>query len=367
MQRSSNTNALSHSEVLSAIRAEGDVTTFFVQGQPGIGKSDLLRQIDTSADAVAIMVDCPNFEPGDLMVPVISENKTTVKFALNELLGMHTGKRIIMCLDEFAKSNPSVQASLLPLAYERRLGSTYLPRSSIVYATSNEDDDAVGDAMHAHAWNRMCCVTLAAPTHEEWAQWATANKVSAELVAFANAYPMLFEHYASPGASNNPYIFNPKTGNTRTYVSPRSLARCTPTINALRSKEVSLKTAHAVLAGKIGEAAALELRSYIEVGVNIPDAATILNSPDEARATMRSLSGSACFVLAANIAQAAEKDTATRLVMFLHSLNEEALSLALLLMMKANSRAATGLAMDMNKIPELKAAVQDLMALRSLM
>lgn len=366
MQRSSNTNALSHAEVLSAIRSEGDVTTFFVQGQPGIGKSALMRQIDTSQDAVAIMVDCPNFEPGDLMVPVISENKTTVKFALNELLGMHTGKRIIMCLDEFAKANPSVQASLLPLAYERRLGSTYLPRNSVVYATSNEDDDAVGDAMHAHAWNRMCCITLAAPTHTEWALWATENQVSPELVAFANAYPMLFEHYTAPGASNNPYIFNPKTGNTRTYVSPRSLARCTLTINALRDKRIGLNTAHAVLAGKIGEAAAVELRSYIEVGARIPTADDILNNADAARAVMRELSGSACFVLAANIAQAAKKETATRLVMFLRSLNEEALSLALQLTMQANTQAATGLAMDMNKVPELKAAVQELMALRSL-
>jgi len=352
--------ALSHAEVRSALAAEGATTTFFVQGAPGIGKSALLTSFDPDT-YMPVMVDCPNFEPGDLMVPVISEDKTTVKYAINELLQLSQGKALVMCLDELAKASPSVQASLLPLIYERRLGSTHLPEGSIVFATSNEDEDNVGDVMHAHAWNRMCSVTLRSPTHNEWVEWAAASNVAPEIVAFAQAYPMMFEHYSNPGAESNPYVFNPKTGVTRSYVSPRSLARCTPTVNARREGALSDRTAAAVIAGKIGQAAAAELATYMAVGMQMPTAVEVAADPDGSKARMSKLSTSAYFVLAVSLAQAVSKDNAVAFTEFLHSANEEALSLFLVLASK-NPQAF----MAFSSSPRLKPIIADLARLRTL-
>lgn len=323
--------ALSHAELLSCLLAEGTETTFFVVGAPGIGKSSILRQLP---DYTPVMVDCAQFEPGDLMLPVVSEDKTTVRYALHDILQMNSGRPIALCLDELAKAAPSVQASLLPLIYERRLGSTRVPDGSIVFGTSNEDDDGVGDALHAHAWNRLCPVVLRAPTPEEWITWAAPAGVAPEIVAFARAYPAMFEHYSSPGSESNPYIFNPKTGRTRSYVSPRSLARCTPTVRARHAGTITVNAAQATLSGKIGSAAAAELSAYLDTGAQLPSTELILTDPDQARAVMTRLSTSATFILAVSLAQSAKADSAVPFVTFMDTLNEEATALFFTLVMK---------------------------------
>lgn len=268
-------------QAANLIRTCGSTNTLILRGQPGIGKSDLLKTLARALpDYFVGYVDVANLDLGDLGMPVIDRERMVTHYAPNARFGISPDQTrpVLLMLDELGKASRPVLNMLLPVILEHRIGDIPLPVGSIVFATTNLDTDGVGDNIPAHAYNRMTELKVMNPTADEWLQWAGANDVAPEIMAFAKQTPEVFDCYAYMDRSDkNPYIFNPLTGNTRTFCSPRSLAKASHIVS---QRDVLGDAMLPALAGTIGEPAARQMEALINLADQLPLFDTIVAHPD---------------------------------------------------------------------------------------
>ena len=274
---------LNHSEITDLICFTGDTNTVLVRGPTGIGKSSLLQMVlDRKRKSVPNMVgayiDCANLSFGDTMMPVINKDDRCTGFYPNEHFKLHLGVPVCIMLDEYLKGTRDVKNMLLPLMLERRLGSTVLHKDSLVFASSNLQEEGLGDDMQAHVRNRITEVELRSPTSEEWCAWGMENGAHATLLAFAHEFSQIFQSYRDDTDGSNPYIYNPKKVQ-RAVCTPRSLFKC----NSILANRTSLSSAtlHAALSGTVGVNTANSMMTFVNLEESLPDYKEILANPSK--------------------------------------------------------------------------------------
>lgn len=272
------------SQAATLIRNIGSTNTLLLRGQPGIGKSSILSDLKRELpDYQVCYIDVANLDLGDLGMPVIDRDTMTTSYAPNVRFGVGRGQNqpVVLMLDELGKASRPVLNMLLPVILEHRIGDVELPTGSIVFGTTNLDTDGVGDNIPAHAFNRMTVVNVANPTSSEWLDWASNNGVSPEVMAFAKQYPQVFDCYTDLDKKDkNPYIFNPLTGNTRAFCSPRSLAKAS---NIVAQRDALGTALLPALAGTVGEAAARDMEALVNLADQLPSFDSILKDPKKAK------------------------------------------------------------------------------------
>jgi len=270
-------------QATTLIATNGHTNTVLLRGQPGIGKTAILQSLaKMMPDYLPCYVDCANLDLGDVAMPVVDREIMATSYAPNKRFGVHKGQTrpVLLMLDELGKAARPVMNMLLPTIHERRVGDAALPTGSIVFATTNLDTDGVGDNIPAHAYNRMTVVRVANPTADEWVQWGAANHVAPEVMAFAKQYPQVFECYADlDKETRNPYIFDPRHGNTKAFASPRSLEA---TSHLIKNRHVYGDALMAHLAGTVGEATARDMEAFVHLADRVPTFERIVKDPTKA-------------------------------------------------------------------------------------
>jgi len=257
-------------------------TRFLLQGEPGIGKSSLLKHIADSLGYECAYIDVPNMDLGDIAMPVIDHESRTTRYYPNARFKVHEGKPLVIMLDEFTKGADPVKNMLHPMLEKvnPRLGDLTLPsdgeKQTIVFLTGNLSTDGVGDSLKAHSRNRLVPVTIQKPDAEEWIEWALNKGLEAEVIAWVNRFPHVLASYTDPAQGDNPYIFNPRKP-MNAFVSPRSLETAS---NIVRSrKHNDADTVIAALTGAIGESGARDLQAYIEFSDQLPTWEATIKDP----------------------------------------------------------------------------------------
>jgi hypothetical protein len=258
-------------------------TRFMLRGEPGIGKSSLLESIAKGLGYDYAYIDVPNLDLGDIAMPVIDHETKTTRYYPNARFGIHTGKPMVIMLDEFSKGADPVKNMLHPMLEKAnpRLGDIPLDKNqTVVFLTGNLSTDGVGDTMKAHSLNRIVPLTISKPTSEEWIEWGMNNDIEPEVLAWVNRFPHAMASYTDAGQGDNPYIFNPKRAQVA-FVSPRSLATAS---NIVRTrKQNDSDSVIAALAGAIGESAARDMQAYIEFSDQLPSWENIIAGPATAK------------------------------------------------------------------------------------
>lgn len=275
---------LNLSQTANAIATIGHNTTLILRGEPGVGKSAILKTLAQKFTDYHIgYIDCANLDLGDIAMPVIDKVKMVTNYAPNARFGVGIGddRPVIIMLDELGKASRSVLNMLLPVILEKRLGDRPMPHGSIVFATTNLDTDGVGDNIPAHAYNRMTEIIVPKPTVKEWLMWSSENDIDPTVMATVKQMPEFLDSYVDMKAEDkNPYIFNPLTGNTRNFVSPRSLEKAS---NIIKARSMLGDSVLALLAGTIGEPAARQMEAIINLSEQVPDYDSIVKNPDAAK------------------------------------------------------------------------------------
>jgi hypothetical protein len=296
------------SQAATLIRNVGTTNTVILRGQPGVGKSAILKSLAAELpDYLPCYIDCANLDLGDLGMPVIDRETMVTNYAPNARFGVGKGQNrpVLMMLDEVGKASRPVLNMLLPVILEHRIGDVELPTGSIVFATTNLDTDGVGDNIPAHAYNRMTEIVIANPTCDEWLQWAADNDVAPEMMAFAKQNPEVFQCYTDLNKNDkNPYIFNPLTGNTRTFCSPRSMEKGS---NIIKARGVLGDAFLPALAGTMGESAAQLLVALTNLADSLPLYENIVNDPHKTKVPKDDAVG-AMFILAFMLANRVTAD-----------------------------------------------------------
>ena len=272
-------NTVSIKELRTLVPLIGSELTPIIQSEPGCGKTSLLSMIreDLGEGYDYIYVDCPVKDMQDIGMVIPNHETKTLQYYVAELFKLDSPKPKVILLDEFMKSPKLLQVIFTRLMLERMVGDSPLPKGSIVFGTSNNASDGVGDNMLAHAGNRVCIVRMAKPSVNEWLEWASANGISRVVRAWVTMFPRSLASYIDGNQEDNPYIFKPNMSGL-SFVSPRSLAKCDVIV---KNRDVlGENSTMCGLAGTIGHSAAGDMSAFLSLEKSLADVKDIIKKPD---------------------------------------------------------------------------------------
>jgi hypothetical protein len=267
------------SDCVDIIKSIGHELTPIIVSEPGVGKSSILKTLEQEMGTDEydfIYVDCPVKDMMDIAASIPNHQTKTLEYYVSALLKAGNGKKKVIMLDEFMKSPKLMQVIWTRLMLEKSWGDVQLPDGSIVFGTSNNASDGVGDSMLAHAANRVCLIEMAKPSADEWNLWASKNRVARAIRAWVAMNPRVMKSYTDPEQGDNPYIFKP-SGTTKSFASPRSLAKASVIVN--NRDKMSENAMTSALAGTIGEAAAKSMAAFIALEGRLVSYQDVMKDP----------------------------------------------------------------------------------------
>ena len=345
-------SSLSLNEFANAIATVGDKVTIIGQGEPGIGKSAMLKTVAARfPDYEVAYIDCTLLDLGDFALPYTelasgdagAAGLKVTKFAPNARFKFQSNKPVIVMLDEIGKAMKAVKNVLLTLMLEKRIGDVQLPEGSIVFGTTNLSTDGVGDSLEAHARNRVCFVTVRKPhagfngdgsvDSDSWGAWALDNNIAPEIIAWVKQFPQALESYTDPAQKENAYIFNPTRAGQTAFVTPRSLEKA----SHIAKKRPLLGEAVTIsaLAGTIGESAARDMQAFFTVVDKLPTWEAIMQSPETAKVPEDAVAK--CILVFSAITRV-EKDTLGKWLKYAERLDKELQALFARSVVKSSSK-----------------------------
>jgi len=273
-------SSVSLNEFATLVSTVGRDVTVIGQGEPGIGKSAMLKKIvELNPEYEPAYIDCTLLDLGDFALPYTEQNKElkVTKFAPNARFKLQSDKPVVVMLDEIGKAVKSVKNVLLTLMLEHRIGDVHLPKGSIVFGTTNLASDGVGDSLEAHARNRVCFVTVRKPDDDQWIEWALNHSIAPEVIAWVKQFPQALSSYTDESQRDNPYIFNPTRAGQTAFVTPRSLEKASDIAKQRATLGDNLTIT--ALSGTIGEAAARDMQAFFTVVDKLPTWENVIKDP----------------------------------------------------------------------------------------
>ncbi|HEY5719394.1 MAG TPA: MoxR family ATPase, partial [Gammaproteobacteria bacterium] len=228
--------------------AAGQHTPVMLWGPPGIGKSDLVREVAARHGVPVIDLRLSQLEPSDLRgIPFRVDG--TVEWAVPALLPDRErhGPAGILFLDEINAAPPTVSAAAYQLILDRRLGEYQVPPGWAIFAAGNRQGDrGVVYSMPAPLANRFTHLELEAHL-DDWVAWAHAFGIDPRLVGFLRFRPDLL------------FDFDPSHAVTA-FPSPRSWEFAHRALGKFGDDRTLLPAA---LQACVGAAAGVELAAYL--------------------------------------------------------------------------------------------------------
>lgn len=233
----------------------------FMWGPPGIGKSDIVKQIGDEQAREVIDVRLSLWEPTDIKgIPYYNSQSNSMSWAPPAELPTDPDSTAILFLDELNSAAPATQAAAYQLILNRRVGTYVLPKGvSIVAAGNRETDKGVTYRMPAPLANRFLHIELRTD-YEDWLNWATNNRVHEQVVGYIGF------------AKQDLYDFDPKSS-SRAFATPRSWSFVS---ELLEDDDLSEGTLTDLVAGAVGEGLAVKFMAHRKVAKQMPNPEAIL-------------------------------------------------------------------------------------------
>lgn len=263
----------------------------FLWGPPGIGKSDIIKQLGDELNAHVIDVRLSLWEPTDIKgIPYFDSNDGTMRWAppaelpSKEMAAQH--EQIILFLDEMNSAAPAVQAAAYQLILNRRVGTYFLPDNVVIVAAGNrETDKGVTFRMPAPLANRFVHLEMTVDW-DDYFEWATENKVHKDVIGFLSF------------SKKDLYDFDPKSS-SRAFATPRSWSFVS---ELLTDDDVDTDTLTDLVSGSVGEGLAVKFMAHRKVASKMPNPTDILQGKvkkmdSKEISAMYSLTISLCYEL----------------------------------------------------------------------
>lgn len=233
----------------------------FLWGPPGIGKSDLVKQIGEEQRRPVIDVRLSLWEPTDIKgIPFYNSSKGTMEWAPPAELPTDPDSEAILFLDELNSAAPATQAAAYQLILNRRVGTYILPKKvSIVAAGNRESDKGVTYRMPAPLANRFLHLELRTD-FEDWQTWAVTNRIHEQVVGYVSF------------AKQDLYNFDPKDA-SRSFATPRSWSFVS---DLLTDDDVDESTLTDLVSAAVGEGLAVKFMAHRKVAKQMPKPSAIL-------------------------------------------------------------------------------------------
>lgn len=260
-------------------------------GEPGIGKSAGLQQLAAGLGVPLETVIASVHEPSDFAgLPIIGADPATTGVPMappDWAVRLTTAGRGVVFFDELSSAPPAVQAALLRVVLERRVGSLTLPEPVRVVAAANPPSSAA-DGWHLSPplANRFVHLqwthdprTVARGMAGTWpsvplplidpARVSSAvARARGVISGFLTARPGLAHHLPSDAESRG-----------RAWPSPRTWEMALRLLAVGYATGADQKAVAATVIGAVGDGTGLELLSYLEQ-LDLPDPDRVLADPN---------------------------------------------------------------------------------------
>ena len=263
----------------------------FLWGPPGIGKSDIIKQLGEELDAHVIDIRLSLWEPTDIKgIPYFDSNNSTMAWAPpselpNEIMASQH-KKIILFMDEMNSAAPAVQAAAYQLVLNRRVGTYRLPDNvHIVAAGNRETDKGVTFRMPAPLANRFVHLEMRVDW-DDYFNWATDNRIHKDVLGFLSF------------SKKDLYDFDPKSS-SRAFATPRTWSFVS---ELLFDDDEDESTMTDLISGSVGEGLAVKFMAHRKVAGKMPKPEDILSGKvtkmeSKEISAMYSLTVSLCYEL----------------------------------------------------------------------
>ena len=256
---------------------------FHLEGEKGIGKSSIMQILKPMLpNHIPVYRDVTTMAEGEAGIPMPHHESRTSALYPNAGFQLHTGKPVLLMLDELTKGSRYV-VNMLHTMLERhnpRFGDLPLPEGSIVFSSGNLSDEGIGDTMPAHTRDRMVVLRVRKPNAEEWLTWAANNGINPVVMAWVNETPQCLASYLDGDQDENAYISNPRRQQL-SVVTPRSLDKASDLVSTRHL--FSANALKASLEGCVGAAAAYAMSAYIDYLDQLPRWQEVIDDPKNTR------------------------------------------------------------------------------------
>ena len=234
----------------------------FLWGPPGIGKSDIVKQIGEDTQREVVDVRLALWEPTDIKgIPYYNADQGKMVWAPPAELPVNEDSTAIIFLDELNSAPPAVQAAAYQLILNRRVGTYELPKGVDIVAAGNRDGDrGVTYRMPAPLANRFIHLE-AKVDFDDWQDWATINKIHPDVVGYVGF------------AKQDLYDFDPKSA-SKSFATPRSWVFVS---DLLGDDDVDSDTLHNLIAGAVGDGLSTKFMAHRKIAGRMPKASDILD------------------------------------------------------------------------------------------
>ena len=255
----------------------------FVWGQPGIGKSDIVRQIAEDTDSDFVDIRLSQIEPTDIrgmpypakeikeqIINNVKEQvqENTVKWAPPHFFPTDDSRKTIIFLDEMNAAPPTVQAASYQLVLDRRVGEYVLPHNSAVLAAGNRmTDRGTTFKMAKPLQNRFMHLTMVSH-FEDWQEWALLKRVNKDVVGFIS------------WSKEDLNKFDPESA-SHAFPTPRSWEMVSRVLPDMDAKFYDDVITAAMIAGCVGDGVALKFMEYRKNAATLPNPSDILDGKVE--------------------------------------------------------------------------------------
>ena len=252
-------------QVLEARYRAGIKRPAFVVGAPGLGKTQIPKQVAEKLGVGFQAIHVPTLQPEDCGLPIINADRTGVKFVVpTEKLpfeGTQWPDEGILLLDELAQADNALQKLMANLIQERELHGYKLKPGWMIIATGNRASDRAGsNRILSHLSNRMTWLELE-PHLDDWCEWALDNGVPIEIISFMRWKPdQLCDFDPNRDINPTPRGWSEGVGKALGVVPPES--------------------EYETFKGDIGEGATAAFIGYLKVYRKLPDPDAVLKKPD---------------------------------------------------------------------------------------
>ncbi|MBC7299674.1 MAG: MoxR family ATPase [Nocardia sp.] len=267
-------------------------------GEPGIGKTAALTQLAQSLDLPLTTVIASVHEPSDFSgLPVIGEDPATQGVAMappDWAVRLVRAGRGLLFLDELSTAPPAVQAALLRVVLERRVGALELPPGVRIVAAANPRSSAAdGWELSPPLANRFVHLQW---THEHdvvvrglGGTWPRATLPRLAPESFAAAVVFARRAVCTLLAARPKLVHQMPTTETRRggpWPSPRSWEMTLRLIAFATAADASRDVLSQLIRGTVGDGAGFELLTSID-RMDLPDPEVLLADPAAAELPTR--------------------------------------------------------------------------------
>lgn len=279
-----------------------------LHGSPGVGKSDVVRQIAKEGGYEMIDLRLSQLDPVDLRgVPSVNTKTHTTSWNTPNFLP-RSGRGILF-LDEINSAAQATQAAAYQLILDRKLGDYTMPPDwAIVAAGNRATDRAIVNQMSTALKNRFTHINYDV-NNDDWCEWAIQNDIALEVLGFIRFRPMRLNDFETHGASDKEKERIQRLKDAQAFATPRSWEFLSRVIQQKPSNSIEYE----LFSGIVGEGAAAEFTGYLRYYRDLPDLDGILLNPEKAPVPTEPAT---LYALATGLATKATKDSIDRVVKY---------------------------------------------------